>query len=120
MKIVPGPGAYVNKEAIEHNPIGQYHLSNHRNSKAKAFNPPRSRRFYKSTSDAPGPGVYKPQNDLSNEGKYVLSKNVSNGQRKFLDGRRLSFTEIMARRSFTPGPGSYRSPSEFGQYDQRK
>lgn len=52
-------------------------------------------------SDAPGPGVYKPQNDLSNEGKYVLSKNVSNGQRKFLDGRRLSFTEIMARRSFS-------------------
>jgi len=30
-----------------------------------------------------------------------LSKNVSNGQRKFLDGRRLSFTEIMARRSFS-------------------
>jgi hypothetical protein len=56
--------------------------------------------FYLAT-DAPGPGIYRPQNDLSNEGKYVLSKNLSNGQRKFLDGRRLSFTEIMARRSFS-------------------
>lgn len=52
-------------------------------------------------TDVPGPGIYRPQNDLSNEGKYVLSKNLSNGQRKFLDGRRLSFTEIMARRSFS-------------------
>jgi hypothetical protein len=49
VKIVPGPGAYVNKEAIELNPMGQYHLSNHRNSKAKTFNPPRSQRFYKSS-----------------------------------------------------------------------
>ena len=127
VKIVPGPGTYTNKEAIEFNPIGQYHLSNHRNSKAKAFNPPRSKRFYKSSrvfvdagTDVPGAGVYRPQNDLSNEGKYVLSKNVSAGKRKFLDGRRLSFTELAARRSFTPGPGSYRSPSEFGQYDLTK
>ena len=28
--------------------MGQYHLSHHRNSKAKVFNPPRSRRFHKS------------------------------------------------------------------------
>jgi hypothetical protein len=52
-------------------------------------------------TDVPGPGIYQPQNDLSNEGKYVLSKNVSAGKRKFLDGRRLSFTEITARRSFS-------------------
>lgn len=49
----------------------------------------------------PGPGIYQPQNDLSNEGRYVLSKNVSAGKRKFLDGRRLSFTDITARRSFS-------------------
>ncbi len=99
IKIVPGPGTYINQEAIELNPLGKYHLSNHRNSKAKSFNPPRSQRFYKSSkikfilaTDVPGSGVYHPQNDLSNEGKYVLSKNISAGQRKFLDGRRLSFT----------------------------
>jgi len=49
VKIVPGPGTYVNQEAIEHNLDGQYHLSNHRNSKAKVFNPPRSKRFNKSS-----------------------------------------------------------------------
>ena len=49
VKIVPGPGSYVNQEAIELNLNGQYHLSNHRNSKAKVFNPPRSRRFNKSS-----------------------------------------------------------------------
>jgi len=49
VKIVPGPGSYVNQDAIELNLNGQYHLSNHRNSKAKVFNPPRSRRFNKSS-----------------------------------------------------------------------
>lgn len=47
----------------------------------------------------PGPGNYQPQNELSNEGKYVLSKNVSAGKRTFMDGRRLSFTDLAAKRS---------------------
>ena len=67
----------------------------------------------------PGSGSYNPQNDLSNEGKYVLSKNQSAGKRKFLLGRRLSFTEFSAKRSQTPGPGSYRLPSDFGHYDEK-
>lgn len=50
-------------------------------------------------TDVPGPGNYKPQNDLSSEGKYVLSKNVSAGKRKFMDGGRLSFTELISKRS---------------------
>lgn len=75
----------------------------------------------------PGPGIYQPQNDLSNEGKYVLSKNVSAGKRTFMDGRRQSFTDLAAKRSgskllvsLAPGPGSYRSPSDFGHYDSRR
>lgn len=120
MRIVPGPGTYVNQEALENRVNGHYRLSNHRSTKAKVWNPPSSKRFNKSMTDVPGPGNYQPKNDLSNEGKYVMSKNVSSGQRKFLDGRRLSFTDITARRSFTPGPGSYRSPSDFGQYDVLK
>lgn len=77
-------------------------------------------------TDVPGPGNYKPQNDLSSEGKYVLSKNVSAGKRKFMDGGRLSFTELIAKRSaskiwfiLAPGPGSYRAPSDFGHYDHK-
>lgn len=71
--------------------------------------------------------MYKPQNDFSNEGKYVLSKNFSAGKRTFMEGRRLSFTEIQAQRSVSilffntaPGPGSYKSPSDFGHYDNKQ
>jgi len=49
----------------------------------------------------PGPGIYNPQNNLSGEGIYVLSRDVSAGKRTFMDGRRLSFTDISARRSFS-------------------
>ena len=47
----------------------------------------------------PGAGNYTPNNNLSNEGKYVLSKNQSAGKRKFMLGRRESFTDFEARRS---------------------
>ena len=105
---MPGPGTYVNQEALDNRPAGHYHLSNHRSTKAKVWNPPSSKRFHKSSkkiiysaTDVPGPGVYKPKNDIVDDGKYVLSKCVANGQRKFLDGRRLSFTDISAKRSFS-------------------
>lgn len=61
-KIVPGPGSHENKEVI--NAKGKYYVSNHRNSKAKTFNPSHSQRFSKSTTDFPGPGNYKPKHDL--------------------------------------------------------
>jgi len=64
---------------------------------------------------------------LSPEGKYVLSKNVSAGKRRFMMGHRESFTEFEAKRSQSncflssaPGPGSYRFPSDFGQYDENE
>jgi len=52
-------------------------------------------------TDTPGVGAYQPRNELSNEGKYVLSRNVSAGKRTFMAGRRLSFTDIQAKRSFS-------------------
>lgn len=102
---MPAPCTYNNSEEIGKNLEGKYHLSKYRNSKAKIFNLPRSKRFNKSSifyndaaTDVPGPGDYKPQNDLSSEGKYVLSKNVSAGKRTFMDGRRLSFTDLAAKK----------------------
>ena len=98
----------MNQEALDNRPTGHYHLSNHRSTKSKVWNPPRSKRFHKSSkninyeaTDVPGPGIYRPTNDLANDGKYVLSKCVATGHRKFLDGRRLSFTDVTARRSFS-------------------
>lgn len=76
----------MNQDAI--NKTGRYNLSNHKNSKAKVFNPARSKRFVEPGSFVPGSGSYNPNNDLSNEGKYVLSTNPSAGKRKFLLGRR--------------------------------
>ena len=70
--IVPAPCTYENTEALGKNLEGRYHTSKHPNSRAKVFNPPRSKRFNKSSinffdiaTDVPGPGNYKPQNDLS-------------------------------------------------------
>jgi hypothetical protein len=51
-----------------------------------------------STSFVPGSGAYNPNNDFSNEGKYVLSKNKSAGKRKFMLGRRESFTDFESSR----------------------
>lgn len=93
---MPGPGSHENKEAIH--PIGKYYLSNHNNSKVKNFNPPCSKRFAKSTTDIPGPGVYKPKHDLPENGDYVLSKNKSVRKRAFLMGKRESFVDDMPRR----------------------
>lgn len=47
--IVPAPCTYENIEEIGRNPEGKYHVSKYPNSRAKIFNPPRSRRFNKSS-----------------------------------------------------------------------
>ena len=57
---------------------------------------------------------------MSNVGKYVLSRNKSTGKRTFMDGRRQSFIDLTEKHDFTPGPGSYRAPSDFGHYDCSK
>ena len=79
--------------------MGRYNLSTRKSSKSKVFNPRRSERFRNSYSQVPGPGNYQPQNDLSGEGHYVLSKNVSAGKRSMLMGRRQSFIDEAPKRS---------------------
>lgn len=69
-------------------------------------------------TDVPGPGTYRPKNDLSGEGNYVLSQNVSSGKRMMLKSQRDSFVDEDHKRKKNPGPGTYRSPSDFGQYDE--
>lgn len=44
-------------------------------------------------TDVPGPGSYKPKNDLSASGDYVLSNNKSSGHRKLLLSARSSFVD---------------------------
>ena len=45
----------------------------------------------------PGAGNYFPVNDLSDSGKYVLSKNQGNGRRKLDKEFRDSFVHIPAK-----------------------
>ena len=37
-----------------------------------------------------------------------------------MDGRRQSFIDLTSKSQYTPGPGSYRVPSDFGHYDSKK
>ena len=46
-KIVPGPGAHEIVDNLD--AIGKYHQSKRKNSRAKVFNPPHSKRFSKSS-----------------------------------------------------------------------
>lgn len=48
--IVPAPCTYENIEEIGRNPEGKYHVAKYPNSRAKIFNPPRSKRFNKSSN----------------------------------------------------------------------
>lgn len=82
IKIVPGPGAHEFTQDL--NPEGKYYVSKYHSSGSKNWNPKTSQRFYKSTTDAPGAGNYHPAfNDMSDSGKYTLSKFKGEGKRRF-------------------------------------
>ena len=92
IRINPGPGAH--NFTSELNPEGKYYPAKFKSSGSKVWNPPHSQRFYKSTTDAPGSGNYDPQlNDLSDSGKYVLSKYKGDGKRKLAKSFRDSFVD---------------------------
>eukprot|EP00828_Plagiopyla_frontata_P015215 TRINITY_DN1977_c0_g1_i2.p4 TRINITY_DN1977_c0_g1~~TRINITY_DN1977_c0_g1_i2.p4 ORF type:complete len:162 (-),score=20.31 TRINITY_DN1977_c0_g1_i2:81-566(-) len=112
----PGPGTY-NIEATV-NPKGRYTLSRFSNSGANIIAPPSSKRFGPRPYEtiAPGPGMYNPKNDIEKGGEYVLSKYQSNLGKTmphcYRKNPKLTNQE-------TPGPGSYRLPSEFGFYEDK-
>lgn len=114
-KIVPGAGTYEFRQSF--NPEGKYYVSKYNSSGSKVWNPKSSARFNKSSTDVPGAGTYYPNSELSDSGKYVLSKSKGDGRRRFSLGFRDSFVDTPAKITKTPGPGSYRQPSDFGQYD---
>ncbi len=92
IRINPGPGAHEFSEVL--NPKGKYYCTKYKSSGSKVWNPKSSERFYKSTTDAPGAGNYNPQhNDLSDSGKYVLSKYQGDGKRRFAHAFRDSFVD---------------------------
>lgn len=108
----PGPGSYRPK--VDINSLGVYYMSNIPNSCAPRIAPSMdiARKIPVQTRH-PGPGAYHPKDGLSGDGSYFLS-NISSSQCRTF-GR--SSRSVSARRLQTPGPGSYRLPSDFGFYD---
>ena len=66
----------------------------------------------------PGPGQYETKPSLNKEGSYFISRFQSSFSRKFGREQRNSITK--SRTISTPGPGTYRSPSEFGYYEAKE
>jgi hypothetical protein len=90
-------------------------LSTYNNSKASNFN--QGRRFSRPTEsrlDAPGPGTYEAVGDVR-DGKQSCSNYHSILTRTFKTTEEQRPTQIM--RFKTPGPGTYRPPSDFGYMD---
>lgn len=52
---------------------------------------------------------------MPTNGRYLLSKNKSTATRTFSHNKRSCFDPAPP----TPGPGSYRLPSEFGYYESK-
>mmetsp|Transcript_306 Transcript_306/g.454 ORF Transcript_306/g.454 Transcript_306/m.454 type:complete len:161 (-) Transcript_306:657-1139(-) len=108
---IPGPGSYEETQAI--NKTGVYHSSQMNNSKAARINT--GRRWKEPTERSPGPGYYEDLGGVA-KGSQVCSnfhstivKNIGTTEKRHQWGGNPRFR--------TPGPGTYRPPSDFGYLD---
>ena len=63
----------------------------------------------------PGPADYTLENTIEPDGACVLSTMKGSGRRQILNERRQLY---MAGNKYTPGPGEYTKPSDFGHYEK--
>jgi hypothetical protein len=68
---------------------------------------------------SPGPGHYEELKTMDKNGVYHVSKYQSSRCRRFGHERR-GWLPLAGSTLETPGPGSYRSPSEFGHYQAKE
>lgn len=71
-------------------------------------------------SKAPGPGTYKIANGISGKGEYFLSNIPSTKGFGFSKGARNLSNCGSYSRLYTPGPGRYRTLTEFGYMENIK
>ena len=96
--------------------------SRHGSAPSITFNKSKKGRFGSTENPSkkgPGPGQYSPRMDMSKTGTYFYSKWAGSGTRTFYHSNRQTI-KLPTCANLTPGPGSYRIPSEFGQYESRQ
>jgi len=103
---LPGPGKY---ETIDN--LGKKYHTKSPNHHARSFS---SSNRFRTDKNTPGPQDYV-NKTIEPDGIYLLSNMKGSGRRSFLNGRRN--LKLDGNRE-TPGPGSYRQPSDFGHYEQ--
>jgi hypothetical protein len=95
------------------------HLAKFKSSGATKINPIRSERFQKLYGQqVPGPGEYDPKLKTTKDGFQYIQKFHSSGARSHYHFDRTTLPNSSTAR-FTPGPGSYKAPSDFGFYESK-
>ena len=107
--VFPGPGEYG--IAIKINEKGKYPVSNITNVSSMKFGDKERKRFNYKYSPFPGPGEY--------DSKPLIGKIFDSRFRSYTNGNIYGKYKIVDSRSNYPGPGSYRLPSDFGQYESK-
>ena len=105
----PGPGAY--NQSIEKKK-GEYVLSTCRSAQSIKISSNSPRFLKESGAQSPAPGAYETDKGFL-KNSQILSTVKSSGARLFPRSER----KPLLFKSESPGPGSYRLPSEFGYYD---
>jgi hypothetical protein len=105
----PGPGAY--NQSIEKQK-GEYFLSTCRSAQSFKISSTSPRFLKEITEMTPAPGSYETDKGFL-KNSQVLSTLKSSGGRLFARSER----KPLILKNLSPGPGSYRLPSEFGYYD---
>jgi len=115
--LVPGPGAYDSLNTMS--PKGKMFVAKYKSSGACTISPSKAKRFdLEKEANAPCPGTYNTTGEINNTGSYFVSKFKSSVGKTFgLSLKKADSTEKF--RSMVPGPGHYKVPSEFGQYESK-
>jgi Sperm-tail PG-rich repeat len=68
-------------------------------------------------AEIPGPGQYELKTDVNAQGTYFVDKYKNSQAPVFTKQSRLVTLDPSETRKITPGPGSYKMPTEFGYYE---
>ena len=68
-------------------------------------------------AEIPGPGQYDPKTNVNPNGTYFVDKYKNSQAPVFTKQSRLVTLDVSETRKITPGPGSYKAPTEFGYYE---